>query len=86
MESALTQFEDFVTKKVKTEKWTHKQISDCLSARYPGEKGFSVRSVQRFCSNMDIHKTSRISDCDLHEAVATATNMVSVYNYSIPVS
>ncbi len=60
--SVLSQFEDFVTRK---EKWTHKQISDFLSAKYPGERGFSVRSVQRFCSNMDIHKTSRISDCDL---------------------
>ena len=47
----------------------HKQISVFLEADHPGQRGFSVRSVERFCSNRGIHKTPRINDQKLDEAV-----------------
>ena len=33
-----------------------------LEENHPGQRGFSVQSVERFCSDKGIHKTSRIDD------------------------
>ena len=76
--SSLEEFEDFVREKVEKERWTHKQISGFLQGKHPGKRGFSVRSVERFCSNKDIHKTLRIDDKTLDDVLSTATDMVSI--------
>ena len=55
------------------EKWSHRQISEFLSGQCPGR---SIRSIQRFCSDRNIHKSSRISDSDFKDAVSIATDMV----------
>ncbi len=55
--SVLEGLEDFVRDKVEKERWTHKQISAFLEGIHPGQRGFSVRSVERFCSYKGIHKT-----------------------------
>ena len=68
--SALKDFEDFIRDKIEKERWTHKQVSAFLEENHPGQRGFSVRSVERFCSYIGIHKTSRI-DNKLHEAVSS---------------
>ena len=60
--SALKDFEDFIRDKIENERWTHKQISAFLEVNHPGQRGFSVRSVERFSSYKGIHKTSRIDD------------------------
>ncbi len=75
--SALEGLEDFVRDKVEKERWTHKQISAFLEGIHPGQRGFSVRSVERFCSYKGIHKTPRLDDQTLDEAVSRATDMVS---------
>ena len=68
--------EDFIRDKVKRERWTHRQISKFLQEVNPGQRGFSLRSVERFCSLKGIHKTSRIDETTLDEAVSRATDMV----------
>ncbi len=73
---SLGEFEDFIRKKVEKDMWTHKKISDFLSVNYRGKRGFSIRSVQRFCTDRSIHKTSRINDHELCDAVSRATDMV----------
>ena len=75
--SSLGAFEQFIRDRVEKQRWTHKQISAFLEADHPGQRGFSVRSVERFCSNRGIHKTPRINDQKLDEAVSKATEMVS---------
>ena len=75
--SSLEDFEDFIRDKVEKQRWTHKQTSAFFEANHPGQRGFSVRSVERFCSLKGIHKTPRISDQKLDEAVSKATEMVS---------
>ena len=75
--AALEQFEDFVREKIVVERSTHKQISDELQQSIPGEKGFSVRSVERFCSNKGISKTCDIDDQDLDEVVSSAVLQVT---------
>ena len=75
--SSLRDFEDFIRDKVEKDKWTHKQVSAFLQGNHPGQRGFSVRSVERFCSCKGIHKSPRIDDVKLDEAVSRATDMVS---------
>jgi len=40
---------DFISEKVEKEHWMHAKISAHLQQAYPGERGFSVRSPERFC-------------------------------------
>lgn len=73
--SALEDFED-IRDKIEKERWTNKQVSGFLIEWCPGRRGFSVRSVERFCGNKGIHKTSRIDDQNLDLAVSKATATV----------
>ena len=73
---SLDGLEDFVREKVEKERWTHSQISEHLQQAYPGVKGFSVRSIERFCREKEIRKTARLSDQELDEAVAGAISQV----------
>ena len=75
---ALDGFEDFIREKVEKCRWSYKQISAFLQEYNPGLRGFSERSVQRFCSCNNIHKTPRIDDQTLDEAVSRATDMVRI--------
>ena len=56
--AALEDIEDFVREKVKS-KCTHKQLSNHLKEVFPGQRGFSVRSIERFCAEKEITKTTR---------------------------
>ena len=64
--------EDFIREKVENGRWTHAKISAHLQQAYPGERGFSFRSLERFCRAKGIHKTARLSEQELDEAVAGA--------------
>ena len=55
---ALEELEDFVRQKIEVEKCTHKQLSSQLQQCYPGEKGFSLRSIEHFCSEKEIKRVS----------------------------
>ena len=81
MSSNLDDLIDFVKEKIKIDKWTHARLSHHLQQTYPGTKGFSERSLQRFCSEKDIHKTSRVDKDDLDVVVEAAINKVCSYNY-----
>lgn len=74
--NSLVQFEAFIRQKIEGEKWSHREISEYLATSHPGHRGFSVRSIQRFCAEFDIHKTSRIGDTELKNAVSKAVEMV----------
>lgn len=74
--SALVEHEDLMRNKIENERWTHKEVSTLLTDKYPGHRGFSIRSLERFCSSKGIHKTTKIDYGELYEAVSTAANMV----------
>ena len=63
--STLDQFEDFIRQKVEKDHTTHAQISEELKTMFPEKRGFSVRSVTRFCAYHNIHKTSRTSQDEM---------------------
>lgn len=55
---------------------THAEISNILTQMYPGENGFSERTVQRYCLKNNIVR-NRISTDELQEHVRTAVERVS---------
>ena len=74
--AALEENEDFVREKLVIERYTYKQLSDELQQCFPGEKGYSVRSIKRFCSEKGIRKTSDIDQQELDEVVSSAVLQV----------
>lgn len=63
---------DFIREKIVNDKWTHHQLSSYLQQIFPGRKGYSIRSIQRFCSDHNIHKTSRLNSSELDSVVLGA--------------
>ena len=78
----LDEFEEFVRVKVEVDKCTHQQISDELKSSFPGERGFSLRSIERFCSEKGIKKITNIDDQQLGEVISDAVMQVLVYTYT----
>lgn len=76
--SALDRFQDFIREKVERDHATHHQISEELTSTFPGERGFSARSIRRFCQEKNIHKTSRMSASEVKSAVHEAVLKVCV--------
>ena len=74
--AALEQYEDYIREKVIREKWTHKMLSDELQQSFSGERGFSVRSIERFCSEKEIRKTCDMDDQQLDEVITDAVLQV----------
>ena len=59
--AALEGLEDLIREKVEQDQWSHAQLSDFLKQSYPGVQGLSIRSIQRFCQEKNIHKTSKVT-------------------------
>ena len=55
---------------------THAEISKILKQMYPGEKGFSERTVRRFCLSNNIVR-NRITTDELEGHVRDAVKQVS---------
>ncbi|XP_065891603.1 uncharacterized protein [Dysidea avara] len=72
----LDELEEFIREKIEKERWTHKRMSLHLQYKYPSRKGLSVRSLERFCRERNIHKTSRLTKPELDEVVAAAVSEV----------
>ena len=49
--------------------YTHEQVSEFLQQQNHGVRGFSARSVRRFCSEQNIHYRSNLSAQDLDRVV-----------------
>ena len=69
--AVMESYESFVRERVR-EGWTHKEISNFLKQLNPGERGFSGRSVRRFCFNKGIHYRSGLSTHGVNCLVASA--------------
>ncbi len=50
---------------------SHKQISQFLIQKHPTIRGLSPMSVRRYCQSKGIHKTSRLDDVQLDQAVVS---------------
>ena len=77
--AALEELEDFVREKVEMEKWSYPKLSAYLQQCNPGTRGFSVRSLERFCAARDIHRTPRMCSQDVDTVVSAAIAKVSKF-------
>lgn len=77
-ERALDDHEDYIRRRVEIDHANHRQLSEDLKATFPGEKGFSIRSIERFCHEKGIHKTSRLSDEAVEQVVSEAVAKVCI--------
>lgn len=68
----LEELDGFIREKIEKDKWTHNMLKNYLQQAYPGQKGFSIRSIRRYCSENDIHRTSRLDNDDLGVVVSDA--------------
>lgn len=78
---ALDCFEDYIRQRVERDRATHQQVSDELkasaSSSQDSQRGLSVRSIQRFCEEKGIRKTSRLSSAEVEEVVFEAVAKVT---------
>ena len=74
--ASLEDVKDFVREKVKS-KCTHKQLSNHLKEVFPGQRGFIVRSIERFCAEKGITKMAAIDDEDLDSTISEAVSLYS---------
>ena len=65
-------------KKIVEDNLTYEELSIILKQMFPNNKGLSVRSLQRYCSSENIHRTSRLNDLDLNDVVLTSVLQVSI--------
>ena len=79
MARSLDSLEEFVTQRIISDGWTHKALSEHLTANYPSSRGFSVRSIERFCSERNIRRTSRLTKQEVEESVEQAVLEVLYY-------
>ena len=72
----ITDMENTIRKMVEVDRKSYQQISEELKIEFPGMRGLSARSVQRFCVSKNIHVTSRLSPLELSEVVTSAIGRV----------
>lgn len=78
---ALDDFEAYIRQRVVCDRISHQKLSEELKVATSqlgtgGKRGFSMRSIQRFCEEKDIHRTSRLSDTVVEQVVAEAVSKV----------
>jgi len=66
----------FIQVKLVEERLTYQELSKVLQEMFPGQKGLSTRTLQRYCSCEGIQKTSKLSDNDLDRAIKEAISEV----------
>ena len=69
---------DYVKDLIVNKKKTHSEVSLILQEAYPEKKGFSVRSVRRFCYENDIHSQQHVSNDDLEQCARTVVAKVRI--------
>ncbi|XP_028413701.1 uncharacterized protein LOC114536555 [Dendronephthya gigantea] len=74
--AALEEHEQFIRSFLSQKEKTLEDLSDALIAAYPEQRGFSVRSIKRFCKENGIRKRGIISDEHLDDAVKNAVSEV----------
>ena len=68
--------EAVVRQMVEIESKSHEKVSEGLKVQFPSKRGLSSRSIWRFCSEHDIHASSRLEQPQLSQVVPSAVDQV----------
>ena len=74
--AALEDHENFIREFLGKKESTFEELSEYLQATYPGVRGFSCRSIKRFCSERGIKRRGMVCDEGLDNAVGLAVSEV----------
>ena len=77
----LESLKEYVRYEIEEDRLTHAELSKQLQQAYPGERGFSVRSIERLCRREGITKISQIDDRTLDEVISEA--VMKVYRFRL---
>ena len=80
--TALEENEEFVENLLFQKENTICDLSDILQQQYPGQRGFSERSIKRFCKEKGIRQRGMISKEQLDNVVKVAVQRYSPF-YSV---
>ena len=75
-ERALDEHEGYIRWRVEVEHASHHELCEELRATNPGVRGYSIRSIERFCREKGIHKSSRLPETAVEQVVAEAVAKV----------
>ena len=67
--------ENFLKQLIIDERKTHNEASEVLKSAYPGVRGFSARSVRRFCKEKGI--STKVNNEELTGLVRSSVRVVS---------
>lgn len=73
---ALEENENFIREFLSLKENTIEDLSEALQATYPGQRGFSARSIKRFCKEKGIRQRGIVSDEELDVHVRAAVSEV----------
>ena len=73
----LEEFDNYIREKIEEEQWTHAERSNFLHTRYSGQRGFSIHTIELFCSKKSIHKISKLNDVDMDECTSESIAKVN---------
>ena len=73
---AMMGMQDFVKQRVDAGS-THSEISQEICQMFPGQRGYSARSVRRFCADNGITRRTGMEDSDIVQHVERAVAEVS---------
>ena len=82
--SLLSQHESYIRHRVEVDGVGYRDLSEELQRRFPGERGCSVRSIECFCKEKGIHKSSRLAKPQVRQVVAQAVAKVILSYVYIP--
>ena len=74
--AALEEHELFIRSFLSQREKSLEDLSDALMVAYPEQRGFSVRSIKRFCEDNGIRKRGIVSDERFDDAVKIALSEV----------
>ena len=74
--AALQENENFIREFLSLKENTIEDLSETLQATYPGQRGFSARSIKRFCKEKGIRQRGIVSDEELDVYVRAAVSEV----------
>ena len=70
---------EYVKDLVVTQQKAHSEVSLLLKEAYPDRRGFSLRSVRRFCLKNGIHAQNRLSNDELEQCTKEVVARVSIH-------
>ena len=69
----------FLQELIETRKTSYQEASDLLSCLFSGKRGFSAKTVRRFCADNNIRSRSLLDDYEIDRLICVNVSKVYIY-------